>query len=496
MPELTINNPITGEPVDRVLNNTPDDVFQAVERARAAQPGWNARGARGRARLLRLWADALWRSRDTLVQTIRAETGKTDTNALLEIIVLDAMLDYYAHHAPRLLRPQRRRTLFPVVQTGHVYYEPHGVAGFITPWNYPYFNALGDAIPALVAGNAVVIKPSELTPLTSLHAARIAYMVGIPRDVLQIVTGDGQTGAALVDGVDCISVTGSTATGRKVALRAAERLIPYTLELGGKDPMIVLEDADVDEAARAILQGGLENAGQMCVSIERVYAHERIYDALVARVQTFAAQIQVGTGDGLDVHMGSMQNERELVRSEAHIADALAKGATLVCGGKRRPDIGPLFLEPTVLAGVDHSMDVMRDETFGPLIPIMRVSSAAEAIRLANDSRYGLSSCIFSNDLKRAERLAQQLCAGDTSINRPQFVVATPSLPMGGRGESGVGRRGGPEGLLRFVTTHSVLVDRRWVRNDALTLLDPVLYQLYKLLRVARRVVPFLRPTT
>jgi acyl-CoA reductase-like NAD-dependent aldehyde dehydrogenase len=490
---IQVKNPVTGEVIGAVPHRTPDEVREAVSRARAAQPGWEARGSRGRARFLELWADELWRSRDALIHTIRRETGKNETGALLEIIVLDNVLDYYAHHAPHLLRPQKRRTLFPIIQYAHVYYKPYGVAGFITPWNYPYLNAFLDIVPALVAGNTIVLKPSEITPFSALRTVEIAHRIGIPRDVLQVVTGDGSTGAALVDEVDYIAVTGSTATGRKVAQQAAARLIPYSLELGGKDPLIVLEDADLDLAATTTLQGALENAGQVCVSVERVYVVEAIYDQFVEHLTRYAAQMTMSAGDGLDVHVGSMTNEREVVRCEQQIADAVAKGARVIAGGQRRPDLGPLFFEPTILVDVNHSMELMNEETFGPLVPVMRIRSAEEGIRLANDSAYGLSSGILTRNLKRGEQLARQIQAGDTSVNKVQFVIGTPTLPSGGVKNSGIGRRNGPEGLMRFVRTQSVLVDRQWIARPALTQLDPVLFRLLKLQRTLRRWVPFLR---
>lgn len=491
---IEVKSPLTGAVIGCVPNNTPDQAAAAVERARAVLPEWESRGVRGRSRLVKLWGEALWQHRDTMIRTIRQETGKTETGALLEIIVLDNVFAYYTRHAPRLLRPRRRRTLFPLLQYARVYYRPYGVTGFITPWNYPYLNALMDAVPALVAGNTAIIKPSEIAPFTTCTAVELAHRAGIPRDVLQALPGDGGTGAALVDGVDYVSVTGSTATGRKVAQRAAERLIPYSLELGGKDPLIVLDDADPDMAALAALQGALENAGQVCISVERVYVVDGVYDRFVDRLVHHAQRVAVGAGDGPGVHMGSMTNTRELERCEQQIADAVARGARVVCGGQRRPDLGPLFFDPTILVDVDHSMDVMREESFGPLIPVMCVDSADEAIRLANDSRYGLSSAIFAADLRRAEQVAQRIQAGDTSINRTQFVIGTPSLPMGGRKDSGIGRRGGPEGLLRFVTPQSVLVDRGWIANRSLTLLDPTLHRLMRIGRPLRRWLPFLWP--
>lgn len=491
---IEVTNPITGAMIGSVPNSTPEQVFGAIERARVAQPAWEARGARGRARLLRLWADAIFAGRDDLAAVIRRETGKHAAGAMIEVLLIDTNLEYYAKLGPRLLRPQRRRVLFPVLQYGRVYYRPYGVVGFITPWNYPLLNGVQDAIPALAAGNTVILKPSEITPFAVLRAVELAHRAGIPRDVLQVVTGDGTTGAALVDGVDMIALTGSTATGRKVAARAAERLIPYSLELGGKDPAIVLDDVLPDDAARATIQGALENAGQTCVSVERVYALDSIHDRYVERLQIHLDQLKFGNGGGLDVEMASMTNEREICRTEAHIADARAKGARLLHGGQRRPDLGPLFFEPTLLVDVNHTMDVMRDETFGPIIAVQRVHSVDEAVRLANDSCYGLSSTVLGRDLRRAEQVAQRLVAGDTSINRPQWILSAPTLPMGGRKESGVGRRGGPEGLLRFVTTHSIIVDRGLLRNPRLHQLDPTIHQVIVWLRPLRRWLPWLWP--
>lgn len=491
---ITVTNPLTGDAIGTVPGYTLDRVRAAVERARAAQPGWQARGDHGRARFVRLWSNALWQHRDELVQIIRRETGKTETGALIEVLVLDLVMDYYARHTPRLLRPQRRRTLVPFAQTARVYYRPYGVVGFITPWNYPYLNAFLDVIPALAAGNTVVLKPSEITPFTALRAVELAHRAGIPADVLQVITGRGETGAALVDHVDYIALTGSTATGRKVAQRAAERLIPCSLELGGKDPAIILDDVDPDLAALGVLQAALENAGQTCVSVERVYVVDGVYDRFVARLAHHVQQMVVGPEPGFNVHMGSMTNERELERCEAHIADAVRKGARVLLGGERRPDLGPLFFAPTILVDVDHTMDVMREESFGPLIPVMRVRNAEEAVALANDSRYGLSSSVFGRDLVRAKQVARRINAGDTSINRAQWVFSSPTLPMGGRRESGIGRRGGPEGLYRFVTPHSVLVDRAWITNRSLTQLDPLLYRLVLWTRPLLKWLPFLRP--
>ncbi|MBA3873974.1 MAG: aldehyde dehydrogenase family protein [Anaerolineae bacterium] len=490
--QIEVKNPVTGQVIGSVPAMNADDVRQAATKARAAQPAWEVRGAKERAALLRRWADMLWDDQKTAIQKVRAETGKNEIGAWLEVFVVDNVVAYYHKHAAHLLRPQGRRSLIPMKQTARVYYKAHGVAGFITPWNYPLNNAMIDLIPALIAGNTVLLKPSEITPYTAIYAIELMYKAGIPRDVIQVVTGAGVTGAALVDVVDYISFTGSTATGRKIAMRAAERLIPCSLELGGKDPLIVLNDADVNLAAAGTLVGALENCGQVCISTERVYVEDGIYDQYVERIKYYADQLTLGSGDGFDVHVGSLTNEREILRAEQQVADAVAKGATVIHGGKRRPDLGPLFYEPTILTGVNHNMDVMREETFGPLIPVMRVKDANEAIKLANDNQYGLSASIFTSDLKRGEQLATRIESGDVCVNATQWVFGTISLPMGGVKNSGMGRRNGPEGLMRFVKPQSVLVDNQLMQKPNLTLGDPFAIRVALLLRSIRRAIPFL----
>lgn len=490
---IAVNNPITTEKIGDIPVMTAAQVQEAAARARAAQPAWEARGVKERADLIRKWADLLWDEQKAAIEKIRSETGKNEIGAWLEIAVIDNTVAYYHHRAPGLLRPQTRRSLFPGKHKARLYYKPHGIAGFITPWNYPLNNAFIDLIPALIAGNTVILKPSEVTPFTAFFTVDLMYKAGIPKDVIQIVTGDGSTGAALVDVVDYISFTGSTATGKKVAMRAAERLIPYSLELGGKDPLIILKDVDLDLAASGTIIGALENAGQVCISTERVYVEDAIYDSFIERIRHYASKLQLGSGDGYDVHVGSLTNERELLRTEAHVKDAVTKGAEIVSGGKRRPELGPLFFEPTILTNVNHDMDVMRDETFGPLIPIMRVKNAEEAVKLANDNEYGLSAAIFTKDLQRGEQLATRIESGDVCVNTTQWVFGTPTLPMGGVKNSGVGRRNGPEGLLRFVKTQSVLVDNQLMTKPNLTLGDPSALRIALLLRGLRRKLPFLR---
>ncbi|RMG76010.1 MAG: aldehyde dehydrogenase family protein [Chloroflexi bacterium] len=493
MAGISVKNPVTGQEIGVVPKSTRDDVQAAVERAQDAQLAWGAASVEERCRVIRKWGDLIWENQERVMRVIRDETGKNDTGAFIEIIGLDNYIAYYTKHASEFLRPERRQPIFPIIQRGKVYHKPLGVVGVISPWNYPMMLAFLDAVPALLAGNTVVIKPSEITPFSALVTADLAYQAGVPEHVIQIVTGDGETGAALVDYVDMICFTGSTATGRKVAVQAAERLIPFSLELGGKDAMIVLADADLDIAASAAITGSCENAGQMCISIERIYVEEKIYDRFVEKVKTLIHQMTMGAGDGLDIHMGSMTNERELLRVEEHIKDAVEKGAEVIYGGKRRPDLGPLFFEPTILINVDHSMKIMKEETFGPVIPIMKVYNVDEAVRLANDTEYGLSGSVFTRNLALGERIATRLNTGDVSVNRTQAVPASAAMSWGGQKYSGFGgRRGDKEGILRFTATQSILVDTQIGYKPGLTILDPTTLMFLKLMRLARRYVPFL----
>lgn len=488
--QIGVRNPVTGAEIGKIDAATRADVETAVERARLAQPSWAARDIQERARILMDWAKLIWKDMQHAIEVIRAETGKPDGGAYEEIAAIDNIVQYYSRRAPRMLRPQTRRSAIPIFQKTRVHYKPHGVVGLITPWNFPYLLAFVDMIPALIAGNSIVIKPSEITPFSARYGVDMLHRAGVPGGVVQIVNGAGKTGAALVDYVDYIAFTGSTAVGRQVAVRAAERLIPYCLELGGKDPFIVARDAHIDKAAMGVLLGGLENAGQACVGTERVYVEAPIYDEFLKRLLHHAERLVIGSDDGWHIHMGSLTNEREVLRCEAQIADAVGKGAKVIFGGNRRPDLGPLFFEPTILVNVDHSMLVMREETFGPLIPIMKVENMDEAVRLANDNEYGLSGSIYTNDLKMGEALAVRIDSGDVNINRPLWAWSTAAAPMGGQKNSGVGRRNGPEGLLRFVTPQTITIDA------TLSFLPQDVIHPTRLLRtyvaVRRKLMPFL----
>ena len=345
-------------------------------------------------------------------------------------------------------------------------HRPLGLIGVIGPWNYPLTNSFGDCIPALSAGNSVILKPSEVTPLTSLLLAEGLRECGLPENVLQIATGDGQAGAALIDNVDMIMFTGSTRTGRKVAAEAASRLIPSSLELGGKDPMIVLSDADLERAANFATYYSMQNAGQTCISIERVYVEEPVYDEFVAKVSEKVRQLRVGKPEGLGtVEVGAITFPPQLDIIKDHVADAVQKGARVLTGGSQVPGPGR-FYEPTVLVDVDHSMKIMTEETFGPTLPIMRVRDADEAVRLSNNSPYGLGSSVFTRDVKRGEQIARRLEAGAANVNDAMINYTVLELPMGGAKASGLGSRHGAGGIRKYCSQQAIVVTRMGMKKE------------------------------
>jgi acyl-CoA reductase-like NAD-dependent aldehyde dehydrogenase len=358
-----------------------------------------------------------------------------------------------------------------------VRYQPRGVVAVIAPWNFPLVMTLGEAVPALMAGNAVIIKPSEWTPLTAVLGGEISreafQSVGVPPDILQVVTGYGETGGALVDEADMIGFTGSVRTGKMIAERAAKRLVPVSLELGGKDPMIVLKDADLERASSAAVWGAFMNAGQVCISVERVYVEEPIADEFTRRVVEKTRALRQGVdADNANneqrVDVGAMTFPKQLETVEAHVRDAEARGAKILTGGRRAPDLPGQFYEPTVLTNVDHSMQIMRDETFGPVLPIMRVRDEQEALRLANDSRYGLNASVWTGDTAKGTRLAAQIEAGSVCVNDVITGVAVTDAPFGGVKESGTGRRHGASGIRRFCSEQTIVIDRFGLKREAI----------------------------
>jgi acyl-CoA reductase-like NAD-dependent aldehyde dehydrogenase/choline dehydrogenase-like flavoprotein len=458
---IDVENPATGESVATVPNLRGDEIAGLVARARDAQPEWDALGFEGRGEVLRRARRWLGERSERVIETIVSETGKSwDDAQFSELIYGVQALGFWAASAARYLADEEVETASPFVRGRRmiVRYQPLGVVGVIGPWNYPLTNSFGDCIPALAAGNSVVMKPSEVTPLTSLLMAEMLADAGLPEGAFQVATGDGETGAALVDEVDFVHFTGSVETGRRVMERAARTLTPVGLELGGKDPMIVLADADLERAANAAIAYGMGNAGQTCISIERVYVEEPAHDEFVRLVTAKAAALRTGRPDGPGaVDLGAIIFPPQLDLISAHVADAVDKGATVVTGG--RPAEGPgRFYEPTVLVDVDHSMLCMTEETFGPTLPVMRVGDADEAIRLANDGEYGLQASVWTRDVRRGEELARRVEAGTCCVNDAQLNYAALELPMGGWKASGLGSRHGPDGIRKYTARQSILV--------------------------------------
>jgi len=467
--EIAVENPATGQVIAHVPDLGADAVAELARRGRAAQPAWEALGFEGRGRVLRRAQRWLLDNAERVIETIVSETGKTWEDAqAAELAYGASAFGFWAKQAPRYLADERVRSASVFVKGKRLVlrYRPLGLVGVIGPWNYPLTNSFGDCIPALAAGNSVILKPSEVTPLTSLLLAEGLRESGLPADVFQVATGRGATGEAVVDAVDMVMFTGSTETGRRVMARAARTLTPVALELGGKDPMIVLSDADLERAANAAVYYAMLNTGQTCISVERVYVEAPVYDAFVAKVTAKARRLRHGVPAGPgSVEVGAMTHAPQVDIVERHVEDARSKGARVLVGGAREARPGQWF-EPTVLADVDHDMTIMREETFGPTLPIMKVADADEAVRLANDSPYGLSASVFSGDAARGEAIARRLEAGSVCVNDALVNYYALELPMGGAKASGLGYRHGAGGIRKFTQHQALLVSRIHPRRD------------------------------
>jgi acyl-CoA reductase-like NAD-dependent aldehyde dehydrogenase len=467
---IGVENPATGELIGTIGVLGPSELSELAARAREAQPQWEAIGFEGRARIMRRAQKWMLDHADRVLDAVVAETGKTYEDAqLTDLGYTASALGFWAKEGSTYLADERVPSWNNPVAAGKklvIRYTPIGVVGVIGPWNYPIANSFGDCIPALMAGNSVILKPSEVTPLSSALMAEMLTECGIPEHVFAVATGDGSTGAALIAEVDCVMFTGSSTTGKAVLKAAADALIPCYLELGGKDPMIVCADANLERAANAATFYSMNNAGQVCISVERCYVESTIYDSFVEKVTDNVRGLRQGVPTAVGtVDVGAVIFPPQLGIVEEHVQDAVDKGARVLTGGHAGSGPGRFF-EPTVLVDVDHSMKIMTDETFGPVLPIMRISDPEEGVRLANDSNYGLQASVWTGDVARGEALARRIEAGVVCVNDAQVNYTALNLPMGGWKSSGLGTRHGANGIRKYTKTQSLLVTRRALKRE------------------------------
>lgn len=468
-PEVEVFNPANGRLVGTVADLSADEVTALAARLRAAQPAWEAIGPAARARHLLRWLDWIVDNQDRILGLVHREAGKSWGDAQIELMVCMEVVNYYAKHAAEFLADETRSPHGPASLNKNlrIRYRPYQLVGVISPWNYPFAMPMLDIPQALLSGAAVLSKPSEETPLAWAEAVRgWNEEIGAP-PVLACATGRGDTGRAVVDVVDMVQFTGSNKTGRQIGIRCAERMIPSSLELGGNDAMIVLSDAPMPRAVRGAVWGGLFNSGQSCIAVERIYVEEEVYDdfteQLVAEVNTLR---QGHDAEGsFTAEFGALANDAQMAIVERHVADAVAKGARVLTGGKRAEH--GLFYPPTILVDVDHTMACMREETFGPLLPIMKVSDEDEAVALANDSNYGLAASVWTSSSARADRVSARIEAGGVNINNAMTHVFQFPLPMGGWKDSGLGHRmGGPDGIRKYCRTQAVVSEKLAMDNE------------------------------
>jgi acyl-CoA reductase-like NAD-dependent aldehyde dehydrogenase len=463
---IRARNPATGQPLGEVPVMGAEEVRAAVARARAAQASWGALPVAERARRVMAFKHELLARAEEVIAAIVAEGGKTRHEALgMEVMVVVDLVDYFCKRAEKILAPQPIPLHLLKHRKSYLHFVPRGVVGVIAPWNFPFSIPVGETLMALIAGNAVVLKPSEVTPLIGLKAKELFDACGLPRDLFQVVTGRGPTGAALIDaGVDQILFTGSVATGKRVAAACGERLIPCTLELGGKAPAVVCADADLERTANALVWGAFANSGQVCASVERAYVHEAVYDELVGKVVEKTRRLRQGAPD-TEVDVGAMTWDKQLEIVEERVRSATDAGAKVLTGGKRKPGAGQFF-EPTVLVDCRQDMEVMRKEIFGPVLPIMRVRTEDEAVKLANDSHLGLLAYVFTRDKGKGRRLAERIEAGTVMVNDVLNTYGAPETPWGGVKQSGIGVAHSDDGLRGMCQTRHVNVDRLAPRRD------------------------------
>lgn len=455
--EITTVAPFTGKPLATLRQSTADDVAKVFDRARQAQVVWAKTSPADRAKpFVRLHDLVL--GNNELIDIVQAETGKARNSAFEETVDVAGLALYNGRHAPKYLAPRKRAGAIPVATQTRELRQPKGVVGIISPWNYPLSLGICDVIPALLAGNSVVHKPDTQTALTALMARELLIKAGLPADVWQIVVGEpSDIGQPLIDGADHICFTGSTAAGRRIAEAAGRRLIGCTLELGGKNPMLVLDDADLDKAAKGAVRACFSTAGQLCLSIERLYVAESVYDKFLAKLVERTTKLELGKGKNFDYDIGTLTSARQLGITDRHVEDAKAKGAKVLAGGKARPDLGPFYYEPTVLEGVTPDMELFANETFGPVVSVYSFATDDEAVRLANDSEFGLNASIWTRDTARGRRIGEQVRCGTVNINEGVgSAYASNDAPMGGMKASGQGRRHGEHGLLEYTELQTV----------------------------------------
>jgi acyl-CoA reductase-like NAD-dependent aldehyde dehydrogenase len=458
---IDVMNPADGALVGRVPVESVEGVRAKVDSLRANQQEWESMGARGRRDWLLSYQDWILDNARHIADVLQSETGKTRADAVVEAPAVADLIKYWSNHAERFLADTRAKPHSPLfaIKALHTNYRPYPVVGVITPWNFPFAAPAMDSIPALAAGAAVLVKPSEVTPLSAVELLRGWREIGAPH-VFDLAIGWGETGEAVTDFVDYVQFTGSARTGRRIAARCGERLIPCSLELGGKDPALVLADADVERAVNGLTWGGMVNSGQVCTSVERIYVEAPVYDRFVERLTAKVASLRQGhDGRGFDFDVGAMANaaQRDLVAR--HVDDAVAKGARVLTGGK--PTGSGAFFEPTVLVEVDHTMACIREETFGPTLPVIKVADEAEAIRLANDSDFALSASVWTRDVDRGLRVARQIEAGAVNVNDVMANAFCVAVPMGGWKESGIGARfGGRAGILKYCRHQAITAPR------------------------------------
>jgi len=469
--EIISYNPATGAEVGRVAQASADDVDAAVERSRTAFQSWKKTTYSERAVYVMRACEVLIADMDNIARLISDESGKPVAEAFsMEIAPVLDLMQYFARKTAKLLKPAKIGIgIYGLMgRSSKIVYHPLGVIGVIPAWNYPFSIPLGEATMALMAGNTVVIKPSELTPLIGLKIGEIFEKAGLPDGCLQIVSGGGRTGAALVEAApDKIMFTGSVATGKKIAAAAAKNLTSTVLELGGKDPMIVFADADLELAAGAAVWGAFCNAGQSCSSVERLYVHESVAEELTRKIVEKTKQLQQDTGDKEATSVAAMSSERQVKIVEDHVEDFRAAGAKIETGGRRNAELEGLFYEPTVITGAHNDMRAMQEETFGPTLPIATFSTEEEAIRLANDSEFGLTASVWTKDYAKGRRVAERIEAGSVCVNEVLYTHGIGQTPWGGFKNSGRGRTHGREGLLELVQPQHIHVNRIALLPDA-----------------------------